>query len=69
MLSTIDSPAQVEAVLGVLQQEMKAARESPAEVRAALREAITGKGTAPATPTPAPATKRFKFDAQGNPVK
>jgi hypothetical protein len=69
MLSTVDSPAQVNAVLGVLEQEMKAARESPDEVRADLRRAITGAKATTAGPAAAPGGKRFKFDAQGNPVK
>lgn len=69
MLSVIDSPAQVDAVLGVLRQEMLAAGDAPGEVREKLRQAITGKKGA-AEPAPAAAmSKRIKFDNQGNPVK
>lgn len=69
MLSVIDSPGQVDAVLGVLRQEMRAAGDAPGEVREKLRQAITGKKVA-AEPAPAaPTSKRIKFDAQGNPIK
>ena len=43
LLATINSPAQVDAVLGILKQEMTAARTAPNEVREALKNAITGK--------------------------
>lgn len=69
MLSTIDSPAQVDAVLGVLRQEMRAARESPGEVRADLRKAITGAKAATEAEPAAAKPKRLKFDAQGNPAQ
>lgn len=42
LLQTIDSPAQVDAVLDILKQEMTAARSAPEEVRASLRNAIVG---------------------------
>lgn len=42
ILATADSPEQVDAVLSVMQQEMQAARNAPADVRAATRAAVTG---------------------------
>lgn len=46
MLSTVDSPAQFQAVTDVMRQEMKAAREAPSEVRRATRSAVTGAAPA-----------------------
>lgn len=40
LLAVIHSPEQVDAVLGILKQEMTAARASPADVREAMRQAI-----------------------------
>jgi hypothetical protein len=50
MLAAADSPAQVQAVMDVMRQEMKAARAAPGEVRASTRRAVTGNEPA-ATPT------------------
>lgn len=48
LLSTANTPEQVDAVLGVMEQEMSAARQAPAEVQEQQRERIAGKkGGAP----------------------
>ena len=54
MLAQADSPAQVQAVMDVMRQEMKAARSAPKDVRAATRAAVTGV-EAPAQAPAAPA--------------
>ena len=52
ILRVIDSPQQVEAVLGVLKQELAAAISAPEDVRKATREAVTGvKSSIPEQPT------------------
>lgn len=61
MLAAADSPAQVQAVMDVMRQEMKAARAAPGEVRAATRKAVTGNepGAVPAAPVAAPKVVDF----------
>lgn len=59
MLSTVDSPAQFQAVTDVMRQEMKAAREAPGEVRRATRAAVTG--ATPATPSGFDADKEKRY--------
>lgn len=55
MISTIDSPEQFAAVMGIIRQELKIAKGAPEEVRAATRERVSPTGaTAAATPTTAP---------------
>jgi hypothetical protein len=51
MLAQADSPAQVQAVMDVMKQEMKAARAAPGDVRTATRRAVTGNEPAAVTPT------------------
>ena len=52
MLASIDSPAQVNAVMDVMKEEMKAARAAPGEVRAATRRAVTGVASPTEKPSP-----------------
>jgi len=44
ILSTANSPEQVEAALGVMEKEMAAARQAPNEVQAQQRARISGRG-------------------------
>ncbi len=63
MLAAADSPAQVQVVMDVMRQEMKAARAAPGEVRAATRRAVTGNepaAAAPASPSIEDRLKKYK---------
>ena len=44
ILSTASSPEQVEAALGIMEKEMSAARQAPAEVQAQQKARISGRG-------------------------
>jgi hypothetical protein len=77
MLARIQSPEQIDAVLGIMQQEMAAARAAPLDVREATRQAVTGERAAPGSAAPArratdnpPATNskgwRLMVDKNGN---
>jgi len=48
VINTVQSPAQVNAVLGIIGRELDIARKAPKDVREALRSEITGEGAAPA---------------------
>lgn len=50
VLNTVQSPAQVNAVLGIINRELEIAKKAPATVREATRQGITGG--APAAPAP-----------------
>lgn len=50
VLNTVQSPAQVDAVLGIIKRELEIAQKAPSQVTAGMRKRVTGKGqTAPAT--------------------
>lgn len=70
MLSKVDSPAQINEVLGVMKQEMAAARASPGQVRKTQREAVTGRRS---TDAPKQASQfvegQVYTDAQGRRAK
>lgn len=70
MLSKVDSPAQINEVLGVMKQEMAAARASPGQVRKTQREAVTGRRS---TDAPKQASQfvegQVYTDAQGRKAK
>lgn len=55
VIDTISSPEQFAAVMGILRQELKIAKEAPGQVQAATRGRISPTG-APAVPTPTPST-------------
>ena len=70
MLSKVDSPAQINEVLGVMKQEMAAARASPGQVRKTQRGAVTGRRS---TDAPKQASQfvegQVYTDAQGRKAK
>jgi hypothetical protein len=43
LMSTANTPQQIEAVLGMMEKEMAAARQAPSEVKASQRARISGK--------------------------
>ena len=66
ILAQADSPAQVQAVMDVMRQEMKAARAAPSDVRTATRAAVTGATpNAPTAPVAVPgAIREFATEAE-----
>jgi hypothetical protein len=42
VLNTVQSPAQVDAVLGVINRELSIAQKAPEQVRQGIRESVTG---------------------------
>lgn len=62
VLNTVQSPAQVDAVLGIIRRELEIAKKAPGQVTKGTSERITGKGTEAPAATAAP-TNRALEDA------
>ena len=50
VLNTIQSPAQVDAVLGIIRRELEIAKKAPRQVQAATRQRVTGETPIVVTP-------------------
>lgn len=51
VLNTIQSPEQVDAVLGIIRRELEIAKKAPSAVRSDLRSSVTGGGNVPPPPS------------------
>jgi len=61
LLSTANTPEQLEAVLGMMEKEMSAARQAPKEVMAGQRERISGKSAPSKGPTVGTVESGYRF--------
>jgi hypothetical protein len=50
VLNAVQSPAQVDAVLGIIRRELEIAKKAPQTVRESIREGVVGKGAASSGP-------------------
>jgi type II secretory pathway pseudopilin PulG len=60
LLTTASTPEQLDAVLGVMEKEMKAARQAPTEVQAQQKARISGRGEGAPAPGTVEGGYRFK---------
>ncbi len=60
LLTTASSPEQLDAVLGVMEKEMRAARQAPTEVQAQQKARISGRGEGAPAPGTVEGGYRFK---------
>jgi hypothetical protein len=60
LLTTASTPEQLDAVLNVMEREMKAARQAPAEVQAQQKARISGRGEGAPAPGTVEGGYRFK---------
>lgn len=64
VLNTVQAPAQVDAVLGIIRRELEIAKKAPLAVREATRERVAGPA-APRGPTTEPASIEAAVKASG----
>jgi hypothetical protein len=65
VLNTVQSPAQVDAVLGIIRRELEIAKQAPGKVQDATRDRVTGDSPRPTGPTSDPASVESAVTAAG----